>query len=158
MFLCLSHPFLPAGELADAIRANTDIHFGLYHSLFEWFNPLYLEDKKNGWKTNTYVEVSKSAKKGKIKGNKWNISMVYISKGMHIPTFVFFLQKRWFTVEVSNVRNGGVLHAQMHLLCACKIWPVHVKFPVFSLFSLKLCWFFFKLGKSGIWKQKTAGE
>ncbi|XP_072028820.1 alpha-L-fucosidase-like [Amphiura filiformis] len=44
------------GELATAIRANTDIHFGLYHSRFEWFHPLYLEDKKNGFKTNTFVE------------------------------------------------------------------------------------------------------
>lgn len=38
-------------ELSEAIRTKTDIRFGLYHSLFEWFNPLYLEDKKNGFKT-----------------------------------------------------------------------------------------------------------
>jgi len=44
------------GELADAIRAKTSIKFGLYHSLFEWYNPLYLEDKKNGFKTNKFVE------------------------------------------------------------------------------------------------------
>ena len=50
--------FLHTGELATAIRAKTDIHFGLYHSLFEWFNPLYLADKKNKFKTNEYVKVS----------------------------------------------------------------------------------------------------
>lgn len=43
------------GELADSIRSRTDIHFGLYHSLFEWFNPLYLADKANSFETNNFV-------------------------------------------------------------------------------------------------------
>lgn len=42
------------GELADAIRQNTDLHFGLYHSLFEWFNPLFLTDKQNAFKTSYF--------------------------------------------------------------------------------------------------------
>ncbi|XP_064478248.1 alpha-L-fucosidase-like [Ornithodoros turicata] len=42
------------GDLADAIRAKTDIHFGVYHSLLEWFNPLYLQDKENKWKTRIF--------------------------------------------------------------------------------------------------------
>jgi len=45
------------GDLAGAIRRRTDIHFGLYHSLFEWFNPLYLADKAAGFKTQKFVEV-----------------------------------------------------------------------------------------------------
>ena len=63
-------------ELAKAIRNTTDIKFGLYHSLFEWFNPLYLgifysffkifkrtykkcysDDKKNGFKTQNFVSM-----------------------------------------------------------------------------------------------------
>ena len=44
------------GDLAAAIRNNTDIHFGLYFSQFEWFNPLYLQDKANQFKTQTYVK------------------------------------------------------------------------------------------------------
>ncbi|KAF2355646.1 Glycoside hydrolase family 29 [Trinorchestia longiramus] len=45
------------GELATAIRENQPhIHFGLYHSLYEWFNPLYLDDKANGFQTNKFVE------------------------------------------------------------------------------------------------------
>jgi len=44
------------GDLAAAIRSRTDIHFGLYHSLFEWFNPMYLDDSKNGFKTRNFVE------------------------------------------------------------------------------------------------------
>lgn len=51
MILCL------LGELAAAIRNNTDIHFGLYYSLFEWFHPLFLQDKANNFQTNTYVTV-----------------------------------------------------------------------------------------------------
>lgn len=42
------------GELAEAIRNTTDLHFGLYHSLFEWFNPLFLFDKSNSFKTRTF--------------------------------------------------------------------------------------------------------
>lgn len=44
------------GELVDAVRQNSDIHFGIYHSLFEWFNPLYLNDKASGFKTQTFVQ------------------------------------------------------------------------------------------------------
>ena len=41
------------GELATAIR-KTDLRFGLYHSLFEWFNPLFLLDQANNYTTNFY--------------------------------------------------------------------------------------------------------
>ncbi|CAG0887102.1 unnamed protein product [Cyprideis torosa] len=44
------------GDLAVAIRNTTNLRFGLYHSLFEWFNPLYLEDKKSHFKTQTFVD------------------------------------------------------------------------------------------------------
>ena len=47
-----------SGELATAIRNRTDITFGLYHSLFEWFNPLYLKDRANHFETQDYVEVN----------------------------------------------------------------------------------------------------
>ena len=45
------------GSLADSIRKKEDIHFGLYHSLFEWYHPLFLQDKNNSWKTNDFVQV-----------------------------------------------------------------------------------------------------
>ncbi|XP_075059327.1 plasma alpha-L-fucosidase isoform X2 [Mixophyes fleayi] len=47
------------GELAEAIRQTTDMHFGLYHSLFEWFNPLFQLDKNNSFQTH-YFPDSKS--------------------------------------------------------------------------------------------------
>ena len=34
------------GDLTDSVRA-AGLHMGLYHSLREWFNPLYLEDNAN---------------------------------------------------------------------------------------------------------------
>jgi len=43
------------GDLAKAIRAKTDIKFGLYHSMYEWYNPLYLYDKKNKFNTQKFV-------------------------------------------------------------------------------------------------------
>nr|CAD7449331.1 unnamed protein product [Timema bartmani] len=43
------------GELASAVRNKTNLKFGLYHSLFEWFHPLYLQDKANGYKTQYFV-------------------------------------------------------------------------------------------------------
>lgn len=43
------------GELADAIRNTSSLHFGLYHSLYEWFNPLFLSDKENNLTTDVFV-------------------------------------------------------------------------------------------------------
>jgi len=42
------------GDLGKAVRDN-GMHYGLYHSLFEWFNPLYLEDRKNNYTTREFV-------------------------------------------------------------------------------------------------------
>jgi len=42
-------------ELADAFRKDEKVKFGLYHSLFEWYNPLYLQDKANNLTTRTFV-------------------------------------------------------------------------------------------------------
>jgi hypothetical protein len=48
---------LSLGDLANAIRNRTDIKYGLYHSMFEWFHPLYLQDKQNGFKTQVFPNV-----------------------------------------------------------------------------------------------------
>jgi len=50
--------FMCLGDLATAIRNRTNITFGLYHSMFEWFHPLFLEDKQNGFKTQLFPKVS----------------------------------------------------------------------------------------------------
>ena len=39
-------------ELKDAFTEHApDVHFGLYYSLREWFNPIFLIDENNGWTT-----------------------------------------------------------------------------------------------------------
>uniref|UniRef100_A0A1W7RAH0 Putative alpha-L-fucosidase n=1 Tax=Hadrurus spadix TaxID=141984 RepID=A0A1W7RAH0_9SCOR len=44
------------GDLAAAIRRHTAIRFGVYHSMFEWFHPLYLKDKSANWKTRYFAK------------------------------------------------------------------------------------------------------
>lgn len=41
-------------ELGTAVR-DANMTFGLYHSLYEWFNPLYLADKANNYTTQDFV-------------------------------------------------------------------------------------------------------
>ncbi|XP_071815084.1 alpha-L-fucosidase-like isoform X2 [Apostichopus japonicus] len=45
------------GEMAEAVRSRTDIKFGLYYSLFEWFHPLYLKDAANNFSTQDYMKM-----------------------------------------------------------------------------------------------------
>ena len=46
-----------AGDLAASIRKRTTIKFGLYHCLLEFCNPLYVQDKAGGFKTQTFLKV-----------------------------------------------------------------------------------------------------
>ncbi|XP_051844195.1 tissue alpha-L-fucosidase [Antechinus flavipes] len=43
------------GELG-AFLQQKNIHYGLYHSLLEWFNPLYILDKENNFTTQNFVQ------------------------------------------------------------------------------------------------------
>ncbi|XP_023212402.1 alpha-L-fucosidase-like [Centruroides sculpturatus] len=45
------------GDLAKAVRKYKHMHFGVYHSLLDWFHPLYLTDKSNKWTTRYFVDV-----------------------------------------------------------------------------------------------------
>ncbi|KAK7603142.1 hypothetical protein V9T40_003141 [Parthenolecanium corni] len=48
-------------ELATAIRNRTNLKFGLYHSRYEWFNPLYLDDKKSNFTKSRFVDYKTGA-------------------------------------------------------------------------------------------------
>ncbi|XP_046582092.1 alpha-L-fucosidase-like [Haliotis rubra] len=58
---CLVHGTQPPvplfAELAQAVRTKTDLRFGLYHVLYEWFHPLYLQDKENNFTTRRFVDL-----------------------------------------------------------------------------------------------------
>uniref|UniRef100_A0A1A9ZKH0 Putative alpha-L-fucosidase n=1 Tax=Glossina pallidipes TaxID=7398 RepID=A0A1A9ZKH0_GLOPL len=43
-------------EVSSAIRQHTDLRFGIYYSLFEWFNRLYLNDKLHLFMRQDYVD------------------------------------------------------------------------------------------------------
>jgi alpha-L-fucosidase len=55
------------GDLAVAVKNVTSPHtskvlkFGLYHSLYEWFNPLYHVDKANNFTTQHFVDLKTGA-------------------------------------------------------------------------------------------------
>uniref|UniRef100_A0A8C3VXL7 Alpha-L-fucosidase n=1 Tax=Catagonus wagneri TaxID=51154 RepID=A0A8C3VXL7_9CETA len=53
LFEASGRRFLGFGKRAG--RGLRNIHYGLYHSLLEWFHPLYLRDKKNDFKTQYFV-------------------------------------------------------------------------------------------------------
>uniref|UniRef100_A0A3Q3GHB3 Alpha-L-fucosidase n=1 Tax=Labrus bergylta TaxID=56723 RepID=A0A3Q3GHB3_9LABR len=42
------------GELAAAVKKRS-LHWGLYHSLYEWYHPLFLADQASGFKTQDFV-------------------------------------------------------------------------------------------------------
>ncbi|KAL3877697.1 hypothetical protein ACJMK2_035363 [Sinanodonta woodiana] len=44
------------GEFSAAIRSRTNITFGVYHSLYEWFNPHYLDDVNNNYTTQHFIK------------------------------------------------------------------------------------------------------
>lgn len=46
------------GDFANAVRNRSDLIFGLYHSMFEWFHPLYKYDRGNLFLTNDFARVS----------------------------------------------------------------------------------------------------
>ncbi|KAG4069724.1 hypothetical protein HA402_002303, partial [Bradysia odoriphaga] len=43
-------------ELSQAVRADNRLRFGLYHSLLEWYNPMYLRDKESDFSQTEFVE------------------------------------------------------------------------------------------------------
>ena len=47
------------GEFSSAVKKSNSMHLGLYHSFFEWFNPLFHLDSKNNFTTRYFFKVGK---------------------------------------------------------------------------------------------------
>lgn len=43
------------GKSNHSFSTHRSLRVGLYHSLYEWFHPLYLLDKQSGYKTQNFV-------------------------------------------------------------------------------------------------------
>ena len=43
------------GDLTNSVRA-AGLHMGLYHSLREWYNPLYLKDQQDNCNTTAFTD------------------------------------------------------------------------------------------------------
>ncbi|CAG2163793.1 unnamed protein product [Oppiella nova] len=44
------------GDLSTAVK-DAGLHFGVYHSLYEWFNPYFLKDQANNFTTNEFTKI-----------------------------------------------------------------------------------------------------
>lgn len=77
------------GELATAIRNESDLRFGLYHSLYEWFNPMYLSDKANNFETNEFVQFKVIYSALIIMYSRISYRFIYIITYMHFLYFVY---------------------------------------------------------------------
>ena len=80
------------GELATAFQ-DVDVQFGLYHSLFEWFNPMWLADKEANFTTQTFVDNKIWPEMVELI-NKYNpqVIFLYIYLSIYIYIYLSILQ------------------------------------------------------------------
>ncbi len=76
-------------EMRGSILKTGGVHFGLYFSLFEWFNRLYIKDKNNAFRTQDYVSVRIwSAPSTAGKSLYCNASVMYCKNPIPILFFI----------------------------------------------------------------------
>lgn len=106
------------GPLADAVKSE-GLKFGLYHSKFEWFNPLYLEDKENNFKTQKFVNAKSLPELYDIV-NKYKPEIIW-SDGDWDATDDYWKSKEFLTwlYNESPVRDTVVVNDRWGRGCYC---------------------------------------
>ena len=127
LILLFAFPFVHfVGVLANSIRKKSDIYFGVYHALFEWFNPLYIADKNNGFRTQNFATVS------------WIIQIIMIFVSFNLFTvegkYIFFKWKitsfvwMWTIFKWEGVSGYCICHERV-ILGTFLTWPLQSYFP-----------------------------
>ncbi|XP_063961367.1 alpha-L-fucosidase-like [Lytechinus pictus] len=107
------------GELAAAVRNKTKIHFGLYFSLFEWFHPLYLQDKANGFKTRLYRDQVAMPQLMDIV-NSYHPEVVWSDGGIGPDSYWNSTEFLAWLYNESPVKDTVVVNDRWYLGCSCK--------------------------------------
>ncbi|ELK02142.1 tissue alpha-L-fucosidase [Pteropus alecto] len=106
------------GDLGTAIRKR-NIRYGLYYSLLEWFHPLYLHDKKNGFKTQYFV-TAKSIPELYDLVNRYKPDLIWSDGDWESPDTYWnstgFLS--WL-YNVSPVKSEVVVNDRWGVNCSC---------------------------------------
>ena len=107
------------GEFSDAIRRKTKLKFGLYHCLYEWFNPLFLRDQKANYSTQDFVNSKAMPELYEIV-NKYKPDIVW-SDGDAGPDTYWMSQKflAWLYNE-SPVKDTVITNDRWGYGCPCK--------------------------------------
>ncbi|GKY90621.1 hypothetical protein MPSEU_000035600 [Mayamaea pseudoterrestris] len=114
------------GELAVAVKnatsphTNKPIEFGIYHSLYEWFNPMYLQDKENDYQTDDFV-TSKSMKELYDIVNRYEPSVIW-SDGEWETTSTYWKAREFLTwlSTKSSVRDKVIWNDRWGNNTLCK--------------------------------------
>ncbi|KAK7090735.1 alpha-L-fucosidase-like [Littorina saxatilis] len=107
-------------ELSTAIRKKTNLRYGVYHSLFEWFNPLFLKDKANNFTTQDFV-LSKTLPELYELVNKYKPDVVWSDgSGNTIDTYWNSKQFIAWLYNDSPVKDTVVTNDRWGTNCGCK--------------------------------------
>lgn len=98
----------------DSILMCRSLVFGLYNSLYEWFHPLYLSDKKNRFKTQEFVRM-------KLLPELYNLIVRYVSRWVYVHAIYAHLLHVW----VKTWLWCELLH-RLHTIHAVKIQLTYI--------------------------------
>ncbi|XP_006631396.2 tissue alpha-L-fucosidase [Lepisosteus oculatus] len=107
------------GSLGSALSKRS-LRYGLYHSLFEWFHPLYLADKKAAFKTQEFV-FRKTLPELYDLVNRYQPDLIWSDGDWEAPdTYWNSTQFLAWLYNDSPVRDSVVTNDRWGAGCACK--------------------------------------